>query len=199
MVDGIKRQLHKPVDKAKSSKTMTDFIKQMRLHFDTFALQDKVKTLAWTACLLDPKYINRFRSCYVQNFVDNVVDLLSAITPPESQDTVDPSQPMFQSKFPNVSVKIPKSDRSKEKPCDLSKYVDPAQGWARYKMDAEEEVTRPESKTVRDTVLIEVDNLRTQLLNNKELLMDQVGKGTYDCATWWKNKLYAISYIGCSS
>ena len=46
MVDGIKRQLHKPVGKAKSSKTMTDFIKQMRLHFDTFALQDKVKTLA---------------------------------------------------------------------------------------------------------------------------------------------------------
>ena len=167
MVDGIKRQLHRQVDQAKSSKTMIDFIKQMKLHFDTFVLLDKVKTLAWTACLLDPKHINRFRFCYVLILVDNVVDLLSAITPPESQDTVDPSQPPV-----NVSVKIPKSDRSKEKACDLSKYFDPAQGWAGDEMDGEEEVTRPESKTVRDTVLIEVDNLRTQLLNNKDSLME---------------------------
>ena len=54
-------------------------------------------------------------------------------------------------------------------------------------MDSEEEeVARPESKSVKDTVLIEVSNMRTQLLSNKKLLMDSVQKGTYDCATWWK-------------
>ena len=110
MVDGIKRQLHRQVDHAKTSKTMTEFIKQMRLHYDKFALQDKVQTLAYTACLLDPKNMNRFKASQVSILAGHVVDFLATTTPPESQDTVDPSQPPV-----NVSVNIPKSDKSKKK------------------------------------------------------------------------------------
>ena len=68
--------------------------------------------------------------------------------------------------------------------CEYSKYFNPRQGWAEPEMAAE--VTRPESKSVKDTVLLEVNNLRTQLINSKKELMDSVCEGNYDCATWWK-------------
>ena len=128
MVEGIHDQLHREIDPATTSDTMADFIDKMRIHFDTFELDIKVKNLAWTACLLDPKHINRFKSRVVTKFVDNVVELLSDITPPESQDVVDPSQPTFQSKFEKVSAKTSKSDMSKGKTCRLSRYSDPQQG-----------------------------------------------------------------------
>ena len=60
MIDGIKRQLSRKVDQAKSSKTMIDFIKQMKLHFDTFVLQDNVKK-NWYGQLL----------CWTQNITTN--------------------------------------------------------------------------------------------------------------------------------
>ena len=182
MVEGIQRQLQRTIDPDEISKDTIDFIKKMREHFDNFALQEKVERLAHVASLLDPKYVNRFYTSYVPTFVDTVVELLSAITPPESQDTVGPSQPPV-----NVSVKIPKSDRPKGKTCPFSKYVDPRQGWAGVELPAEEEMPRPESKSVRETVLLEVSDMRTQNLNNRDLLMGQVRDGTYDCATWWKN------------
>ena len=60
-------------------------------------------------------------------------------------------------------------------------------GWAAPELPEEEEVFRPESKDVRETVLLEVSNMRNQNLKNIDLLRDQVRDGTYDCATWWKN------------
>ena len=114
---------------------------------------------------------------------DNVVELLSDITPTESQDVVDPSQPTFQSKFEKVSAKTSKSDMSKGKPCRLSRYSDPLQGWAHVESDSEEELVHPQSKSVKDTVLIEVSNMRSQLLSIKDELSKSVREGTYDCAT----------------
>ena len=106
MVEGIQRQLQRPIDPALTSQDTINFIKKMKEHFDHFALQEKVHTLAHTASLLDPKYYMRFTAPYVTTLVDTVVHFLSTITPPESQDTVGPSQPPV-----SVSVKIPKSDR----------------------------------------------------------------------------------------
>ena len=182
MVEGIRRQLRKKRQPNELSHETVDFIKKMKEHFDNFVLQEPVKKLALVASLLDPKNINNFPSTYVTTFVDSVVELLSDIAPPESQDIVGPSQPHV-----NVSVNIKKSDRSKGKANPLSIYFDPTKGWAAPELPAEEEVYRPEIKDVRETVLIEVSNMRHQILNNRVSLMEQINDGTYDCATWWKN------------
>ena len=59
--------------------------------------------------------------------------------------------------------------------CELSRYFDPKQGWAQPEMAAE--VMRPESKSVKDTVVLEVNNLRTQLITTNNKLMDSVREG----------------------
>ena len=181
MVAGIKRQLSRELNPAFTTSIMTDFIKQMKIHFDNFELQPKVKKLAWTACLLDPININMFNPTDVPNLVTNVVELIAlfATTPPESQDTVEPSQPPV-----NVTVNIPKSDKSKKNVSGLSKYFDPQQGWAQPQMAAE--VVRPNSKSVKDTVVLEVNNLRTQFQATSNELFVKLREGSYDCATWWK-------------
>ena len=68
--------------------------------------------------------------------------------------------------------------------CELSRYFDPKQGWAQPEMAAE--VMRPESKSVKDTVVLEVNNLRTQFITINNVLMNSLREGSYDCATWWK-------------
>ena len=60
--EGIYDQLNREIDPAETTDTVADFIAKMKIHFDTFVLEPKVEKLAWTACLLDPKHINRLRS-----------------------------------------------------------------------------------------------------------------------------------------
>ena len=68
--------------------------------------------------------------------------------------------------------------------CELSRYFDPKQGWAHPEMAAE--VMRPESKSVKDIVVLEVNNLRTQFQTTSKELFVKLRQGSYDCATWWK-------------
>ena len=41
-------------------------------------------------------------------------------------------------------------------------------------------------QSVKDKVLLEVSNIRSQLKRSKDELLKSVREGTYDCATWWK-------------
>ena len=113
--------------------------------------------------------------------MDNVDKLLPANSPTETQDIVESSQPPV-----NLSVNVPKAGGSKAPVWSMSKYFDPEQGWAPDKKDAEE-VVRPKRRTLRETVLVEADNLFSECYSNKKQLMQQLREGTYDCATWWRN------------
>ena len=181
MVDGICRQLEKKVDRTKSSQYMVSFREHMRDHFRNFKLGDRASRLAKTAALMDPKLVAITPRSDITVFMDNVVKFLPANSPTETQDIVESSQPPV-----NLSVNVPKAGGSKAPVWSMSKYFDPEQGWAPDKKDAEE-VVRPKRRTLRETVLVEADNLFSECYSNKKQLMQQLREGTYDCATWWRN------------
>ena len=115
------------------------------------------------------------------DFVNNVVELLTDITPPQSQHEVEPSQPTIHSKFGKNYVKPSKPVMPKG---NLFKFLDPRQKWLKPDSKSEEEKVGPES--LKKTVILEVTNMRTLLKRSRKDLGKSITEGTYDCATWWK-------------
>ena len=178
-IESIKAQLNRDVNPADTINKVCEFISEMKKHFESFDLELKVRKLAWTACALDPQH-KKLTTAVSEDLVNNVVELLTDITPPQSQHEVEPSQPTFHSKFGKNYVKPSKPVMPKG---NLLKFMDVRQKWEKSDSESEEEVG-PDS--LKKIVILEVTNMCTLLKRTKKDLKKSIREGTYDCATWWK-------------
>ena len=83
---------------------MVSFREHMKDHFQKFELEERALRLAKIAALMDPKHVAITPRADITLFVDNVVKLLPANSPTETQDIVESSQPPV-----NLSVNVPKA------------------------------------------------------------------------------------------
>ena len=178
-IESIENQLNRDVDQAETIDKVEDFIYEMKKHFNSFNLESKVKELAWTASALDPQH-KVLTSAVSEKLVNNVVELLTDMTPPESQREVEPSQPTFHSKFGKHHVKPSKPAMPKG---SHSKFMDVKRKWAKSDSSSEEEVGPDGLKKI---VTLEVNNMCNLLKSTKKDLKKKITEDRYDCATWWK-------------